>query len=184
MRADAAENAEYGLNEEGRLHEPALEEVGEIVEMSGVVALELEPRAGAAERAEHEFDVLVCVAEHKIARVFERLRLPVVPEGLETVEHRKESEIHRAHVERSYLGLESLRRLDPLLDRHIGRATRGQVHDRLRRLLDARQEARERLRALVGPSGLLVARVQMDDRRSRFGGADRRLGHLSAVTGR
>ena len=66
----------------------------------------------------------------------------------------------------------------------IGRAAGGQVHDRLRRLLDTRQEAREGLRALVGPARLLVARVQMDDRRSRLGRADRRFGDFVGVTGR
>jgi hypothetical protein len=146
--------------------------------MGRVVALELEPRAGIAKRAQHELDVLVGVAEHEIARVFQRLRLPVVLERLKAVEHRKEAEIHRAHIERSNLRLERLRRLDPLLDRHIGRAAGGQVHDRLRRLLDTRKEARERLRALVGAPGRLVAGVQMDDGRSRLGRADRRFGDL------
>jgi hypothetical protein len=65
--------------------------------MGRVVALELEPRAGIAKRAQHELDVLVRVAEHEIARVFQRLRLPVVLERLKAVEHRKEAEIHRAH---------------------------------------------------------------------------------------
>ena len=79
--ADAAEDAEHGLHEERRLHQPALEEMGEIVEMGGVVALELEARAGVAERPQHELDILEGVAEHEIARILERLRLPVVLKG-------------------------------------------------------------------------------------------------------
>ena len=151
MRADAAEDAEHGLHEERRLDQPALEEVGEIVEMGRVVALELEARAGVAERPQHELDILVGVAEHEVARIFQRLSLPVVLKGLETVQHREEAEIHRAHVERSDFRLECFRRLHPLRDRHVGRAAGGEIHHRLGRLLDARQEAGERLRALVRP---------------------------------
>ena len=58
MRADPAQDAEHGLDEQRRLDEAALEEVTEIVEMGGVVALELEARPGIAKRAQHEFDVL------------------------------------------------------------------------------------------------------------------------------
>src|SRR5437763_1591561 len=99
MRADSAEDAEHSLDEERRLDEAALEEMIEVVEVPGVVALELEARPRIGKRAQDEFDVLERVAEHEIARVLERLRLPIVFEGLETIEHREEPEIHRAHVE-------------------------------------------------------------------------------------
>ena len=45
--ADAAEDAEDRLHEERRLDQLALEEVGEVVEVPDVVALELEARAAA-----------------------------------------------------------------------------------------------------------------------------------------
>ena len=45
VRADAAEDAEDELHEEGRLDEPAVDEMGEIVEVADVVALVLEARA-------------------------------------------------------------------------------------------------------------------------------------------
>src|ERR1700728_656835 len=122
MRTDSAQDAKHGLDEKRRLDEAALKEVIEVIEMPGVVALELEARSGAAERAQHEFDVLERVAEDEVARVLERLRLPIVLEGLEAVEHREEPEVHRAHVERRHLRLESLRRLHTLLHRHEGRA--------------------------------------------------------------
>ena len=48
MRPDAAEDAEHGLDEQRRLDEAALEEMREVVEMGGVVALELEARAALA----------------------------------------------------------------------------------------------------------------------------------------
>ena len=46
MRADAAEQAEHGLNEQRRLDDARVQEVRQVVEMRGVVALELEPRPG------------------------------------------------------------------------------------------------------------------------------------------
>jgi hypothetical protein len=45
--ADATEDAEDRLHEQRRLHNPALEEMGERVEMADVVALEFEARAAA-----------------------------------------------------------------------------------------------------------------------------------------
>jgi hypothetical protein len=89
MRPDAAEDAEDSLHEQRGLDESALEEMGEGVKVGGVVALELEARAGVAERSQHELDVLEGVAKHEVAGVLQRLRLPVVLEGLEAVEHRE-----------------------------------------------------------------------------------------------
>ncbi len=48
MRPDAAEDAKHRLHEQRRLDEPALQEMGEIVKMGGVVALELEAGSGVA----------------------------------------------------------------------------------------------------------------------------------------
>src|SRR5271157_4796395 len=111
MRSDASEDAKHRLHEQRRFDEPALQEMREVAKMGGVVTLELEARPGVAERTQHKLDVLEGVAEHEIARVLERLRLPIVFEGLEAVEHREEAEVHRAHVERGDFGLENLRRL-------------------------------------------------------------------------
>ena len=55
--ADAAEYAEDGLHEERRLHEAAIEEVREVIEMSYVVALELEAGAVCAHRFQQALDV-------------------------------------------------------------------------------------------------------------------------------
>src|SRR5580704_5874546 len=98
VRPDPAQDAKHGLDEKRRLDEATLKEVIEVIEMPGVVALELEARSGAAERAQHEFDVLERIAEHEIARVLERLRLPIMFKGLEAVEHREQPEVHRAHI--------------------------------------------------------------------------------------
>ena len=45
------------------------------------------------------FDVRVGVFEDQIARGFQRLRLPVMLEFLEAVEHGKQAKAHRAHVQ-------------------------------------------------------------------------------------
>src|SRR6185312_14159694 len=45
MRADAAENSEYRLNEQRWFHQTAIEEMPQRVEMSDVIALDLEPGA-------------------------------------------------------------------------------------------------------------------------------------------
>src|SRR5262249_37749026 len=45
MCADSAQYSEYGLNEEWRFHEAAVEAVFQIVEMADVIAFELEARA-------------------------------------------------------------------------------------------------------------------------------------------
>ncbi len=130
----------------GALHQPALQEMGEVVEVRSVVALELEARAAVAQGPQHELDVLEGVAEHQVARIFQRRRLPVMLEVLEPVQHGEQAEIHRAHVEGGDFRLEDLGRLDALLHRHIGRAAGGQIHHRVGRLLDARQEAARMLR--------------------------------------
>src|ERR1700722_7542066 len=96
----------------------------EIVEMGGVVAFELETRAGVAKDAEHELNVLVSVAEDEIARILQRLALPIVLEILEPAEHREQAEIHRTHIEGSDFRLERLGRLHALSPRPFRRATR------------------------------------------------------------
>ena len=69
----------------GGFDQAAIEEMREIVEMAGVVAFELEARAGARQRLQNELDVLERVPEDEVARVLQRLRLPVVLERLEAV---------------------------------------------------------------------------------------------------
>ena len=84
-------------------------------------------------------------------------------EFLEAIQHREQSEIHRPHVQRSNLRLEGRSRAPPLLLCHRRSAACRDVHDRLARLLDARQEGRERFRTLVGLAAHYIASVQMDD---------------------
>ena len=57
MWADAAEDAEDRLDEERRLHEPAVEEMRQAVEMADVVALELETRVVVRCKLQNGLDV-------------------------------------------------------------------------------------------------------------------------------
>src|SRR5437762_10181908 len=66
--ADAAQNSENGLDEQRRLGEAAIEEMGQRVEMAHVIALELEARAMALAQVLHDpLDVLEGVAEDVVA---------------------------------------------------------------------------------------------------------------------
>jgi len=94
MRADAAQDAEDRLDEERPIDETAIAEMGEVVEMAGVVALELEPRTVAAAVFDDVLYVLEGVLEHGIAGLLEILRLPFMQEFFVSVEHRMEAEVH------------------------------------------------------------------------------------------
>src|SRR4029079_6511514 len=107
MRADAAENAEYRLDEERRLDDAAVGEVAQRVEMADIVALDLEAGAIVGAGGEDVLDVGEGVLEHASARALLIRPLPVMFElPLEARDHRIEPEIHGAHVERGDLGLE------------------------------------------------------------------------------
>ena len=175
MSPDAAEQPEAGLDEQGRLHQALGEEVVQIVEMAGVVALEFVARAGGVQRVESVTDVLEAVAEHEIMRALQHLRLPVVLKRLEALEHRKQAEIHRPHVQRGDFGLPLLGRPHPLLDGHVGGAAGRQIDHDVRRLLDSSQERLEGLRALVRAAVDRIARVQVDNRCAGLRRAERAL---------
>jgi hypothetical protein len=57
VRPDRAEDPEDALHEQRRLASPAVEEVGEVVEVADVVALELEARAARADLVDDRLDV-------------------------------------------------------------------------------------------------------------------------------
>ena len=172
MRADAAEEAEDRLDEERRLDQPAVDEMRQRVEMADVVALDFEARAVLGAGGEDVGDVLEGVLEDAVVRAFEIGALPVVLELLETVQHRVETEIHRAHVERGDLGLEMGAGLQAFLDQHGRRAAGGDVDDAVRALLDHLEEGLEGLGRLVGLAGLRIAGMDMDERRAGLGRAD------------
>jgi hypothetical protein len=100
-----AENAEDGLHEERWLHEAAIEEVGEVIQVSHVVALELEAGAVRAHRLQQALDVGEGIPEDVTPRHLEIAWLPVVRELLDAAGHGIEAEIHRSHIERAHLRL-------------------------------------------------------------------------------
>src|SRR5450432_2302082 len=101
--------------------------MGEIIEVRGVIALEFKTRACVGEQSKDKFDILERIAEDEIARIFERLALPIMLEILEAAEHREQAKIHRTHIERGDFRLELLRRLHALPDGHEGRAAGRQI---------------------------------------------------------
>src|SRR2546430_9910634 len=93
-----AENAEDRLNEEGRLDQPPVDEMRQIVEVPDIVAFELE--AGAATLAQilqDPLDVLESVAEDEVPRHFEVLALPLV-----FPVDRKSTRLNSSHSQISY----------------------------------------------------------------------------------
>ena len=126
MRSGAALQAEHRLHEQRRFYEALLQEIIEIVEMRGVIAFELEARAGLRQRLQHEFDILEGVAEHDVL-VLDVLAFPVVLERLEAVEHAEKTKIHRPHIERGDLRLVDRGGAHALVHRHGRRAAGGEV---------------------------------------------------------
>ena len=169
----------------GGLTSPAVEKVGEIVEVPNVVAFEFEPHAMRfAKLAQDVLDVGVGVAEDVITGAFEIGFFPIEPIFLDPGFDRIAPKIHRTHVERAHLWFRSHRRREALLQRHPLATARRDIDDGVGALFDLRQELHEdigiwRRAAIVWSSGM-----QVEDRRACLGRAKRRLGDLSGVSGR
>jgi hypothetical protein len=130
--------------------------------VADVVALELEAGVRSRHSGQDVLDVLEGVLEHEVPAVLEMLALPVVLELLEAVQHRKEAEIHRAHVEGGDLGLELAAGRTRSSMVMPGAAAGGEVdHGRSRCLIG--EEGLEGLGRLVGlpVSGLRACRWTM-----------------------
>ena len=94
MGADPTENSHHALYEERRLHQAAVDEVSQVVDVGDVVALELEARAVGAARGEDAFDVGKGVPEHLAPAGLQVLALTVVPEFPVTLQHGIQAEVH------------------------------------------------------------------------------------------
>src|SRR3984893_16986741 len=96
-----AQNAEDRLHEERRRDELSVEEMRERVEMTDVVALELESRAVAlAEAFQDSLDIRKRVAKNPVTRGLEERLLPLVLEMRIAADHRVHAEIHRTRRSR------------------------------------------------------------------------------------
>ena len=124
------------------------------------------------------FNVSIRVLEHKIARSFQRGRLPVMLEILVALQHREKSKAHRPHVEAGHFWCEGPGWADALFDRHGRMAAGGQIEHRVAALLDNLEEGFEQIRVLVRPTVNRIACMKMDDRGPRLCRPDRRFGYV------
>src|SRR5471030_2109124 len=92
MTANTPQQTEYALDKKRWFGELAFYEMGEVVEMRNVVALELEAGAVRTARSQDELDVLKRILEDQVAAVGEMLAFPIVLEVLEAVEHGVQAE--------------------------------------------------------------------------------------------
>src|ERR1700740_1703446 len=99
MGANAAKETKACLDEERRLDKALGQEVVQIVQMARIVALKLVTRAGRVQCFKGITNILEAVSEDQVMRTFKHGRLPVVLEFLVALQHRKEPEIHRSHVQ-------------------------------------------------------------------------------------
>ena len=181
--ADAAEDPEDRLHEQRRLQHPAVQEVGEVVEVAGVVALELEARPARPDLGDDRLDVGERVLEDEVRRVLEVGLLPVVLELGDPRGHREDPEVEAAHVQRAQLGVEAPDGGEPLLERHPQAAARRDVDDGVGAVEDVGQELPEHVGVGGRAAGSGVASVQMQDRGAGLGRTDRLVGDLLGSDG-
>ncbi len=166
--ADPAEDPEHALDEERRLREPPVGEVGQGVQVADVVALVLEPGAAPLPQLpQRVLDLLEGVDEGGAVGVLDVGLLPRVLPARHLLGDAGVHEVHRPHVERGELGAEPGRRGQPLLDGHRRRPAGRDVHDRVA-ARDRRDDLLEDARLERGPAVLGVAGVQVDDGRARL----------------
>ena len=178
MGSDAAADTKHGLDEQGRLHQSAIEEVRRRVKMTDVVALDFKARVVVAARLQDVGDVLEGVLEDAVIRTGEVRLFPIVFPVRDTRDHFVQAEVHRTHVQRGHFRFQLQCRLQPVLDGHRRRAAGGEVDHHIRGGFDLRQELHEHLWILRRASVLWFARMQVHDRRAGFCRADRRFGDL------
>ena len=179
VRPDTAENAENALDQERRLDQLFVGEVGQCVEMADIVAFELEAGAeGLADLGHDLLDEDIVIVHDAAPRAFDIRLLP----GMLPFGHSRagagEIEDQRPHVERSELRLRGLGAFQPGVERHGRAAAGGDVDDGVGGLLDARQEFHEIRGERARRAVLRIACVEMQDRGPRLSRADRRLGDL------
>ena len=75
--ADSAEDAHDALNEQRRLDQPAVDEVGQVIDMGNVVALKLEAGAVGAAGGQDTLDVGEGVLEDQVAAVLQVAPFPI-----------------------------------------------------------------------------------------------------------
>src|ERR1019366_2086726 len=158
MRADAPENAEYCLYEERRMYQAAVQKMCQIVEVPHVVAFEFETGFLLAALRHNVLDVLKSVAEDEVAAPLQRFALPGEAKLGIAIQHGKEAEVERSHVERGEFRLGGPH---TFRDLHKGRASGSDVDYRAGLAFQQCQNGREAFNALIGLSCDGVTRMHM-----------------------
>ncbi|MCY1521447.1 hypothetical protein D9M68_562600 [compost metagenome] len=173
IRTDAAEHAEDELDEEVPGHQAAVAEMRQRIEMADVITFKLEASAAAlAKPRQDEFHVGEGVLEDGAPRCFKKLRFPFVFPLRRLVERRKQSEVHRPHVQRTHFRFGAQRSRKPIFQRHQRRTAGGDVYYRIGRLLDARQELHEQRRIGRRAAVFRVPCMEMQDGSAGLGCSD------------
>ena len=179
VRTHAAQDAVDALDEQRPLDQAFVKEVGKVVEMTNVVALELEARAASvAQRLEDVLDVLERVAEDEVFHPLDVRLLPVVAPVLDLARRLVDREVHRPHVQRAHLRHGLQRIGQALFHRHPGASAGRDVDHRIGRGGDARHELVEDRRVRCRLPVRRVACMQVQDRCAGLSGFDRLLGDL------
>ena len=179
VRTHAAQDAVDALDEQRPLDQAFVKEVGKVVEMTDVVALELEARAASfAQRSEDVRDVLKRVAKYEVFHPLDVGLLPVVAPVLDLARRLVDREVHRPHVQRAHLRLGLQRIGQALLHRHPGASAGRDVDHRIGRRGDARHELVEDRRVGRRLPVRGVACMHVQDCCAGLGGFDRLLGDL------
>ena len=157
IRPDPAQDPEDRLHEERPLHHFAVHHVGQVVEVPDIVALELEPRpVPLAQPLDDVLHVLERVAEDVIVRSAPDTASPTrASRSSPAFDRVGDVEVHRAHVEAEHISGLAISGAANRSSSVIAQpAARGDVHHRVRALLDRRQELHEhgRVRRRLPPS--------------------------------
>src|SRR5690606_37573877 len=109
------------------------------------------------------FDIFVCVLENQIPAAFKMLPFPIMLKFLESVQHRKEPEIHGSHIQRGQFGFEDFYRLHALFYTHVRTAAGSDVDDGLSGSFDLGQKWSKMLGILGWPAVSWMTRMQMQN---------------------
>jgi hypothetical protein len=72
--------------------------------VTGIVTFEFEAGAVRPTARDDVLDILVGVAENQVAAVLQVLPFPIVLECVEALQHGKQAEVHRPHVQGGHFG--------------------------------------------------------------------------------
>ena len=136
--------------------------MSQVVKMSNVVTFELEPGAATfTEYLQDVFDILERISEYEVPTVFEMRPLPLIAKFIVAGQHRKQTEVHGAHIERRHLGLNPKRGGQALIQRHTVTAARGDVNYGIAPIADRTQKLHENIGIRGGSSVFRVPCMQV-----------------------